>query len=49
VLNGEKKVYLYALKDIEIGDEITYDYKFPYEDERIPCNCKSPKCKGFLN
>ena len=45
----QNKVVIYALKDIQIGEEITYDYKFPYEDEKIPCCCGSKKCKGTLN
>lgn len=35
-----------------IDEELTYDYKFEREvnsDERIPCLCGAPACKGFLN
>jgi SET domain-containing protein len=45
----QNKVVIYALKEIHQGEEITYDYKFPYEDEKIPCFCGSKKCKGTLN
>jgi SET domain-containing protein len=48
-VGDQKKVVIYALKDINIGDEITYDYNFPYEEEKIVCMCGSKKCKGFLN
>jgi hypothetical protein len=47
--NDEKKVVIYALKRIEIGEEVTYDYKFPFEEEKIPCHCGSSKCKKWLN
>ncbi|KAJ1301036.1 hypothetical protein OPQ81_003457 [Rhizoctonia solani] len=48
-INGEKKIVIYAKANIDIGDEITYDYHFPLEDQKIPCLCGSPKCRGFLN
>ena len=32
-----------------IGEELTYDYKFPFEEEKIKCNCGSSKCRGSLN
>ncbi|TEB26834.1 SET domain-containing protein [Coprinellus micaceus] len=48
-INGEKKIVIYAKQDIEYGDEITYDYHFPFEQDKIPCLCGSAKCRGFLN
>lgn len=48
-VEGEKKIVIYASRAIEEGEEITYDYKFPREDQKIPCLCASPFCKGFLN
>ncbi|CEL59023.1 histone-lysine N-methyltransferase SETD1 [Rhizoctonia solani AG-1 IB] len=48
-INGEKKIVIYAKSNIDVGDEITYDYHFPLEDQKIPCLCGSPKCRGFLN
>ncbi|KAL5478284.1 SET1 [Sanghuangporus weigelae] len=48
-INGEKKIVIYAKQDIELGDEITYDYHFPIEQDKIPCLCGSAKCRGFLN
>ncbi len=51
-VEGKKRIVIYALRDIAANEEITYDYKFEREinsDERIPCLCGSPQCKGFLN
>ncbi|KAJ7594183.1 hypothetical protein C8J56DRAFT_926134 [Mycena floridula] len=48
-INGEKKIVIYAKQDIELGDEITYDYHFPLEQDKIPCLCGSVKCRGYLN
>lgn len=35
-----------------VDEELTYDYKFDREmrsEDRIPCLCGTPECKGFLN
>ncbi|KAH9947798.1 hypothetical protein B0H21DRAFT_691297 [Amylocystis lapponica] len=48
-INGEKKIVIYAKQDIELGSEITYDYHFPIEQDKIPCLCGSVKCRGYLN
>jgi histone-lysine N-methyltransferase SETD1 len=47
-----KRVLFIALRDIDINEEITYDYQFPLEmnlNNRIPCNCQSDACRGFMN
>lgn len=47
-----KRVVMIALRDIDINEEITYDYQFPLEmnlSNRIPCNCQSDACRGFMN
>ncbi|KAG4305645.1 hypothetical protein PORY_001201 [Pneumocystis oryctolagi] len=48
-VEGEKKIVIYAHRDIEKGEEITYDYKFPIEDVKIPCLCGAKTCRGTLN
>lgn len=48
-LENAKKIVIYSKRDIEVNEEITYDYKFPIEDEKIPCLCGSPQCRGTLN
>ncbi|KAI0634221.1 hypothetical protein C8Q77DRAFT_1055565 [Trametes polyzona] len=48
-ISGEKKIVIYAKQDIELGSEITYDYHFPIEQDKIPCLCGSAKCRGTLN
>ena len=47
-----KRVVVISQRDIQAGEEITYDYQFPLElnlDARIPCNCGSKGCRGFMN
>ena len=45
----QKKIVIYSKRDIALGEEITYDYKFPIEDDKIPCLCGAPNCRGTLN
>lgn len=48
-VDGQKKIVIYAKRDIHVGEEITYDYLFPKEELKIPCHCGAVKCRGFLN
>ncbi|KAL6628080.1 hypothetical protein U3516DRAFT_658203 [Neocallimastix sp. 'constans'] len=48
-VDGHKKIVIYAKRDIEEGEEITYDYKFPIEVDKIPCLCGAKNCRGSLN
>lgn len=52
VAGGKQRIVLYSKKRIELGEEITYDYKFDYEEDRseaLQCMCGARKCAGFLN
>nr|CAD7438320.1 unnamed protein product [Timema bartmani] len=46
---GMKHILIFALRRIHQGEELTYDYKFPFEDDKIPCTCGSRKCRKYLN
>ncbi|CEP61813.1 histone methyltransferase SET1 LALA0_S04e01288g [Lachancea lanzarotensis] len=51
-VDGRKRIVIYALRDIAANEELTYDYKFEREmddEERLPCHCGAPSCKGYLN
>lgn len=51
-VGGKRRIVIYALRDIAANEELTYDYKFEREidaEERLPCFCGAPSCKGFLN
>mmetsp|Transcript_49286 Transcript_49286/g.67193 ORF Transcript_49286/g.67193 Transcript_49286/m.67193 type:complete len:322 (-) Transcript_49286:139-1104(-) len=45
----DHKIVFFALRTIEVGEEIFYDYKFPIEEEKLPCKCGAPCCRRFLN
>lgn len=34
---------------IRPGEELTVDYRFAKDMERVPCACGSPKCRGTIN
>ena len=49
---GDKiSIVIFSKKEINIGEELSYDYKLPYEDisKRIPCNCGASNCRGWMN
>jgi SET domain-containing protein len=50
--DGRKKIVIYAKRDIEAGEELCYDYKFPIEDDeskKIVCRCGAQRCRGHMN
>jgi len=48
-IDGQKKIVIYSKQPIGVNEEITYDYKFPLEDNKIPCLCGTHCCRGTLN
>ncbi|XP_068647518.1 histone-lysine N-methyltransferase ATXR7-like [Aristolochia californica] len=48
-VEGQKKIFIYAKRQILAGEEISYNYKFPLEEKKIPCNCGSKRCRRSLN
>ena len=48
-VEGVKKIVIFAMRDIGAHDEVTYDYKFPFEEEKIPCRCGAKNCRGRMN
>ena len=47
--DASKHIVIFAGRDLEEGEEVTYDYKFPVEKAKIACHCGSPKCLGVMN
>lgn len=43
-------VFLVALAPIAVGDEVSWDYSTTLKDSdwRMPCDCRSPDCRGLI-
>lgn len=45
--NGE--IWIYAIRDIEPGEEITFNYGYDLEDYKDHvCRCGAPSCVGYM-
>ncbi|MCH2063462.1 MAG: SET domain-containing protein-lysine N-methyltransferase [Roseibacillus sp.] len=45
----EKQIFLYSLRDIDMGEELTFDYGFDIENyEDHPCLCGNANCVGYI-
>ncbi len=38
-----------SLRDIQPGEELTIDYRFDHDVEKVPCMCGAPTCRGSIN
>lgn len=54
VIDGGR-IWIEALRDIEAGEELAYDYAYILEERhspsakrRFPCNCGSIRCRGTI-
>jgi histone-lysine N-methyltransferase SETD1 len=50
-VDQSKRIVIYAKRDIMIGEELAYDYKFPIEsdEDKVLCRCGASKCRKYLN
>ena len=44
------KVWVFAMKNIKKGEELSYDYGFGYDADyrNYPCKCKAKNCVGYI-
>ena len=50
VFGSGLKVWVYAMKNIKKGDELSYDYGFSFDEDykNYPCKCGTSKCVGYI-
>ncbi|XP_042421325.1 histone-lysine N-methyltransferase TRX1-like isoform X2 [Zingiber officinale] len=48
-VNGDEHIIIFAKRDINQWEELTYDYRFFSSDERLACYCGFPRCRGIVN
>ena len=44
-----RRILIYADRDIASGEELSIDYSYGAEGEKVPCRCGSPECRGCIN
>ena len=51
IINADKdsRIVIFTLTDLEVGVELTYDYRFTSQNEHLSCNCGAPTCRGMVN
>ncbi|KAH8850019.1 Histone-lysine N-methyltransferase 2A [Schistosoma japonicum] len=48
-IDDKKHIVILAQRKIYPGEELTYDYRFPKESDKLLCNCGSYTCRKYLN
>ena len=43
-------IWIHAIRDINKGEEISYNYGYDFDDDykEHPCRCMSQKCVGYI-
>ncbi|CAK9214333.1 unnamed protein product [Sphagnum troendelagicum] len=47
-VDGETRVGVFALRDINVGESVTYDYKYIEFGPNVKCCCGAPNCRGAI-
>jgi SET domain-containing protein len=48
-IDDELRIWVVAMRDIDAGEELFFDYNFDLESyEDHPCRCGQPECVGYI-
>ncbi|KAI3996606.1 hypothetical protein MKX01_009438 [Papaver californicum] len=47
-VDGETRVGVFAAQSINVGEPLTYDYRFVHFGKMVKCQCGSKNCQGYL-
>ena len=48
--DGEARIFIFTVRDVKAGEELTYDYQFKKDSsEYLECRCKAENCQKRLN
>ncbi|XP_072980718.1 histone-lysine N-methyltransferase ASHR3 isoform X2 [Typha angustifolia] len=47
-VDGETRVGVFASRSIEVGEALTYDYRFVHFGPMVKCYCGASTCQGYL-
>ncbi|PKA57771.1 Histone-lysine N-methyltransferase ATX2 [Apostasia shenzhenica] len=47
-VNGDEHIIIFAKRDVNHWEELTYDYRF-FSKDVLACNCGFPRCRGIVN
>ena len=50
VLEDSKQLWIFAIKDINKNEELTYDYGFSFDKDfkQYVCKCRAKNCVGYI-
>lgn len=48
-VDGDERIIIFAKRDIDKWEELTYDYRFNSTGEKLACYCGFPRCRGVVN
>ncbi|GAA0159448.1 hypothetical protein LIER_16218 [Lithospermum erythrorhizon] len=47
-VEGEIRVGVFAARSIEVGEALTYDYRFVQFGDEVKCHCGASNCQGYI-
>ncbi|XP_073018313.1 histone-lysine N-methyltransferase ASHR3 [Primulina eburnea] len=47
-VDGETRVGVFASRPIQVGESLTYDYRFVQFGPEVECHCRASKCRRYL-